>query len=289
MEHFIWDLDPQIFTIGPFAPRYYGLLFAIGFLVGYQIMRKIFLQEGHKEEDLSSLLMHMMLGTIIGARLGHCLFYEPAYYLSNPLEILFIWKGGLASHGGSIGVLLAAYLYKRKHPDQGYLWLADRLSIGVAFTAGCIRLGNFFNSEIIGRPSDLPWAIIFARIDQTPRHPSMLYESLTYFVLFAVLYLYYRKQGPGIPAGRMIGLMLTWIFTARFFIEFTKENQVAFENDMTMNMGQWLSIPFILFGITLMTGLYSRFMPSLASAAQKPPSAAAKTSRGKKKNKKKGN
>ncbi|MFW7381096.1 MAG: prolipoprotein diacylglyceryl transferase [Oligoflexus sp.] len=261
MEYFVWDLNPEIFRWGPIAPRYYGVLFATGFLVGYQLMKSIFLAEGRKEEDLSSLLFYLMVGTIVGARLGHCLFYEPAYYLRNPLEMLKIWQGGLASHGGSIGVLLAAWLYQRKHPDQPYLWLADRLAIGVAFAAGCIRLGNFFNSEIIGKPTDVPWAIIFARIDQLPRHPAMLYESLSYFLLFALLWGIYKLRGPNIPQGRLLGIMLAWIFTSRIIIEFYKEDQVAFEAGMILNMGQLLSIPFVLLGILLFTGYYKQWLP----------------------------
>ncbi|SME96389.1 prolipoprotein diacylglyceryl transferase [Pseudobacteriovorax antillogorgiicola] len=289
MEYFVWDVSPEIFKIEimsfSFAPRYYGLLFATGFLVGYQIMKKIFLHEGHKEEDLSSLLFHMMLGTIIGARLGHCLFYEPEYYLSNPLEILKIWKGGLASHGGSIGVLLACYLYKRHHPDQGYLWLADRLSIGTAFTACCIRLGNFFNSEILGKPTDVPWAIIFARTpNPEPRHPSMLYESAAYLVLFFLLLWLYNRKKENTRPGLLLGTLLTWVFTARVFIELTKENQVAFENDMMLNMGQLLSFPFIILGILLMTGKYKTIIkvPEGLERPSSPPPQSNKKSKTKK-------
>ena len=269
MEYFVWDIDPEIFKMGSFAPRYYGLLFATGFLVGYQIMKNIFLKAGYKEEDLSSLLMHMMLGTIIGARLGHCLFYEPAYYLSNPLEILFIWKGGLASHGGSLGILVSSLLYKRKHPEQAYMWLADRLALGIAFTAGCIRLGNFFNSEIIGKATDLPWAIVFARIDQQPRHPSMLYESASYFAIFAILMLIYNRKKEEVREGLMLGILIAGAFAARFFIEFTKENQVAFESDMFLNMGQLLSIPFVLSGLLLISGKYKNIIKVPDSVKQK--------------------
>ena len=223
MEHLIWDFQPEIFKLGSFAPRWYGLMFAIGFMVGYSVMQKIFREEGHNEEDLSSLLFHIMVGTIVGARLGHCLFYEPDYYLSHPLEILFVWKGGLASHGGTIGVMIGVWLYRLKHLDQGYVWLADRLAIGIAFTAACIRIGNFFNSEILGKPSDMPWAIIFKAAGETlPRHPAMLYESLSYLVLAGLLYGLYQKTKAK-TKGQMIGLMFFWIFTSRFFIEFYKE------------------------------------------------------------------
>ncbi len=273
MSHLVWDFSPSIFEFHGFAPRYYGLMFAIGFMVGYNITARIFNKEGRNEEDLSSLLFHIMVGTIVGARLGHCLFYEPDYYLSHPLEILFVWRGGLASHGGTIGVLVALWLYKRKHPDQGYIWLADRLAIGTAFTACCIRIGNFFNSEILGKPSDLPWAIIFAANgDNTPRHPAMLYESLAYLVLFGVLMWMYWKTDAGKVRGRLIGTMLAWIYTARFFIEFVKENQVPFENGMVLNMGQLLSIPFVIIGILLATGQLVRWLPWLDSSAPLPAS-----------------
>lgn len=268
MEHFVWDTSPEIFRLGPFALRYYGLLFAGGFVFGYYLMRKIFLAEGKSEDDLSSLLFYLMIGTIIGARLGHCLFYEPGYYLRNPLEILKVWQGGLASHGGSIGVMLAAWLYTRKVGDQAYLWLADRLAIAVAFAAGCIRLGNFFNSEILGRPAEVPWAIVFARIDHVPRHPAMLYESLSYFVLFGILYAMYKFMGPGIAQGRILGTMMIWIFTSRILIEFFKEDQVPFEAGMALNMGQLLSIPFVALGFLLLSGFIGRQFPQLVTPSK---------------------
>lgn len=270
MEHLVWDINPELFRIGGFGPRYYGLMFALGFLVGYHITRRIFLNEGKKEEDLSSLLFHIMVGTIMGARLGHCLFYEPAYYLSHPLEILKVWKGGLASHGGSLGVAIAIWIYTRKHIDQPYIWLADRLTIGVAFTAGCIRIGNFFNSEIIGKASDLPWAIVFTKIDNLPRHPAMLYESLAYLIIFAVLAFNYKRHSTALVPGRQIGILLIGSFTARFFIEFVKENQVAFESGMTLNMGQLLSIPFILVGVLFFTGKIAQWFPRLTLKSTPP-------------------
>jgi len=266
MEYIVWDVSPEIVRWGAFAPRYYGLLFATGFIVGYSLMKKMFLAEGKNEEDLSSLLFYLMVGTIVGARLGHCLFYEPQYYLSNPLEILKVWQGGLASHGGTIGVLLATWLYRRKHPDQAYLWLVDRLAIGTAFVAGSIRVGNFFNSEIIGKPTDVAWAIIFARVDQVPRHPAMLYEALSYFLLFGLLWLIYQSRGPNIAHGKLLGIMLTWIFSSRIVIEFFKEDQVAFEAGMFLNLGQLLSIPFVLIGILLFTGLYRQLLPKTLNA-----------------------
>ena len=262
MEHFVWNIDPEIFRIGNFGPRYYGLMFAIGFLVSYRICEGIWSKEHRSAESLSSLLVYVMVGTLLGARLGHCLFYDPAYYLLNPLEILMIWKGGLASHGGTLGVMLAVFIYQRKHPTQPYGWLADRLATVIPFGAGCIRVGNFFNSEIIGKPSDLPFAVIFSRVDEIPRHPAMLYEALSYFALFVLLMLRYRKQGSQLRPGSQIGIMLTWIFGFRILWEFFKENQVAFEDQMTFNMGQILSVPFVVVGVLLLTGLYRKWVPS---------------------------
>lgn len=263
MEHLVWDVQKEIFKIGNWGPRWYGLMFALGFLVGYSIIQRIFKAEGRKEQDLSSLLYHIMTGTIVGARLGHCLFYAPEQYLKRPLEILFIWEGGLASHGGTIGVLIAVWLFKRKHRDYEYLWLADRLSISTAFAAACIRIGNFFNSEILGKPSELPWAIIFPQSgDSLPRHPAMLYEAFSYLVLSIVLYRIY-KTTRALPAGRMIGLMFIWIFSSRFLLEFVKENQVAFENSMAINMGQILSLPFIILGALAYSGKLAQWLPWL--------------------------
>ncbi|HET9237379.1 MAG TPA: prolipoprotein diacylglyceryl transferase [Oligoflexus sp.] len=261
MEYLVWDFPKEIFKIGNWGPRWYGLMFALGFLVGYSIIQRIFKEEGRKEQDLSSLLYHIMIGTIVGARLGHCLFYAPEQYLKRPIEILFIWEGGLASHGGAIGVLIAVWLFKRKHRDYEYIWLADRLSISVAFAAACIRIGNFFNSEILGRPSTLPWAIIFAQNgDNIPRHPAMLYEALSYLTLSIVLYALYKKTRAQ-PEGRMIGLMFVWIFSSRFLLEYVKENQVAFETSMPINMGQILSLPFIVLGVLAFSGKLTRWMP----------------------------
>lgn len=252
MDYFVWDINPIIFSFGNgVGPRYYGLMFAVAFLVGYQLMLKAFKEKGYGEEVLSSLLYHVVIGTIVGARLGHCLFYEPEKYLTRPWEILFIWQGGLASHGGTVGVLLAVWLFHRKNRKIGYLWLADRMAPAIAFGAGCIRVGNFFNSEILGKPTSAFYAVIFKNVDMLPRHPAMLYEAASYFLLFAVLQFRYVKFKTDLKPASQIGLMFIWIFTARFFIEFVKENQESFENSMTLNMGQLLSLPFILLGLGL--------------------------------------
>ena len=251
MHHLVWNVDPAIVSFGPFTVRWYGLLFALGFLVGFQVMAQIYRAERRPFENLSSLLSYVMLGTIIGARLGHVLFYQPDYYLVRPWEIPMVWHGGLASHGGFAGVIIALYLYLRKHRDMSFIELADRLAIACLPAATMIRIGNFFNSEIIGRPSDLPWAIVFARVDDLPRHPAMLYEAAAYLVVFCALYVaYWRTRIIQFP-GRVFGITLATCFFARFMIEFVKENQMPFENQLPLNMGQLLSVPFVLTGIVL--------------------------------------
>src|SRR3972149_6180032 len=249
MRHWVWDMDPAIFHLGPFEVRWYGLLFALGFLLGFQIMAQIYGKEQRDLNNLSELLLYLMLGTVIGARLGHVLFYQPDYYLTHPWKIFMIWEGGLASHGGFAGVLIALYLYLKKHKDMSFLELADRLALPCLLAAALIRVGNFFNSEIIGTPSDLPWAVVFARIDAMPRHPAVLYEALAYLLVFSVSYFAYWKTTIIQFPGRVFGTALAICFLARFMIEFVKENQVQFENRLSLNMGQLLSIPFILFGI----------------------------------------
>jgi prolipoprotein diacylglyceryl transferase len=191
------------------------------------------------------------VGTLIGARLGHVLFYQPDYYLARPWEIVMIWQGGLASHGGFTGVLIALYFYVRKYRDMSFLDLSDRLVIASLPAAALIRVGNFFNSEIIGLPATVTWAVIFARIDSVPRHPAMLYETAAYLVLFCAVYVAYWKSSVAQFPGRILGITLVVAFLARFFIEFVKEEQVPFEQEMLVNMGQLLSIPFIIIGVAL--------------------------------------
>lgn len=247
-----WNVSPDIFSIGPVTIRWYGLLFALSFIVGYQIMYMVFKKENKREEDLNDLIWFMVLGTVLGARLGHCLFYNPAYYLSHPIEILEIWKGGLASHGAAIGILTSLYLYSRRKPDQSFLWIVDKIVITVALSGFFIRTGNLFNSEIIGKPTDLPWGFVFASIDNIPRHPTQIYEALAYLGVFFVLYFVYIKKTDKLKDGYLLGLFLILVFTFRFFVEFLKENQSYFEETMTLNMGQLLSIPFIILGIYLL-------------------------------------
>jgi len=249
LQYIIWDVSPEIFDTEYFSIRWYGLLFALGFLLGQQVLIYIFKKEGKPERDVETLTVYMVLSTVIGARLGHCLFYEPEYYLSNPIKILKIWEGGLASHGATIGILFALWLYARKKKDQSYLWVVDRIVITVALAGGLIRLGNLMNSEIIGKPTDVPWAFVFTAEDQQPRHPAQLYEAISCFILFGFLFWLWSRRKAKTPEGSLLGIFLIYIFTLRFLYEFLKEDQVAFEKDMVLNMGQWLSIPAVLGGI----------------------------------------
>ena len=250
MHFFIipWNVDPEIFRIGSFAVRWYGLLFASAFLFSYIIMNRIFRNENLSQEVLDRLTVYMAIGVVAGARLGHCLFYEPSYYLSNPVEILKIWKGGLASHGAAIGILIALWLFVRKE-KKDYTWIIDRIAIVVALSGFLIRMGNLMNSEIYGVETTMPWGFVFLRNgENVPKHPTQIYEGLTYLFIFILLMrIYWKNKGEHIQ-GLLISLALILIFTARFFIEFLKEDQVDFESGMTLNMGQWLSIPFVIAG-----------------------------------------
>ena len=276
-----WGPSPEIFELGPLSIRWYGLLFALGFLTGQYILIRIFRAEGKPEQDVETLTLYMVIATILGARLGHCLFYDPVYYLSNPLEILRIWKGGLASHGAAFGILFSLYLYvnydikakyffglipysfsskKVKRKGQSYLWIVDRIVIVVAL-AGCfIRFGNLMNSEIVGMPSDLPWGFIFLenpKYGDVPRHPAQLYESISCLIIFFILLAIWNKKKVKTPEGLLLGLFLILIFGLRFFYEFLKEVQEDFESDLPIKMGQILSIPLVLAGIYLLYRVFT--------------------------------
>jgi len=248
----VWDVNPEIFRIGSFAVRWYGLLFALGFVFGYIIIGRIFKKEHIPPKMLDTITTYMVVGTVVGARLGHCLFYEPEYYLSHPLEILMIWKGGLASHGAAIGILLSLYIFSRK-VKKPYLWVVDRIVIVVALAGFFIRTGNLMNSEIYGIQTDLPWGFIFVRWGETvPKHPTQIYEALSYMAIFILLYNLYNRKYKTMKNGYLTGLFLIILFSVRFLIEFIKEPQVGWEANMLLNMGQLLSIPFILAGIGLL-------------------------------------
>jgi len=257
-----WNVDPVIYMITDSFPlKYYGALFACGLLLGYYIVRNVYKKEGLPLDNLDSLLVYVIVGTILGARLGHCLFYEPAYFLEHPIEILlpiqkvagvykFVGFQGLASHGGSIGVLIAMLLYCRKYKVK-FLWLLDKMALGVPVTAVFIRLGNFMNSEIYGKPTNGNWGVVFQRDDLIPRHPTQLYEAFAYLLILVVVLQMYKTERFRNVNGLIFGTFITLVFLARFIIEFFKENQEAFENNMLINMGQILSIPFILIGLAL--------------------------------------
>ena len=253
LTYITWDIDPDIFTI-PFINhpvRWYGLLFAFAFLISQQIMYFIYKRDGRPATEVDTLTVYAVVATIVGARLGHVLFYDPIHYFQNPIKILMVWEGGLASHGGVIGILIAIYLFARK-TNANYLWVLDRVSIVASLTFCIIRLGNLMNSEMIGTPTNLPWAFIFTRMDDVPRHPAQLYEAIHYFIWFIVLFLVWYR----LKASMKIGLLFSWslimLFSLRFVDEFFKLDQVDFEGSMILNMGQLLSIPFILTGVLLL-------------------------------------
>lgn len=256
-----WNPSPEIFKIGAFALRYYSLLFLLAFVVSYIVLAKVFDKEKKPRELLDNLTIYILVGTMAGARIGHCLFYDFSYYSQHPWEIIlpfstvngnFEFTGfqGLASHGAAIGILIGALLFCRKY-KQNIWWLLDRLVIVVASSAFFIRMGNFFNSEIIGKPTDVSWAVVFEREDMLPRHPTQLYEGFCYLVIFVILLNVYRKYAAKVRGGFIFGLFLIMLFTVRFFVEFLKENQEPFEAAMLFNMGQTLSLPFIAAGIYL--------------------------------------
>ncbi|MFA7116298.1 MAG: prolipoprotein diacylglyceryl transferase [Bacteroidales bacterium] len=252
-----WNVDPVIFSIGIIKIKYYSILFVCGiFPIGYYIVRSMYKKEGVPLDKLDPLLYAILLGTVVGARLGHCFFYDPQYYLVHPLEILETWKGGLASHGGAIGVLIAVWWYVHRYGKKyGFdaLWILDRVAIAAAFAGAMIRLGNLFNSEIYGMATDLPWGFVFLRNGETiAKHPTQLYESLAYLLIGILLLVLYRKQLKKIHRGFFIGVFFILVFLARFFIEFVKNPQSNFEVGMSLNMGQILSIPFIMVGIILL-------------------------------------
>lgn len=254
-----WHVNPVMFQIGPVAIRWYSILFVSGFIIGWYLFRWFFRREGVPEKLLDPLLYTLLIATIVGARLGHCLFYQPDYYLGSWKgfwEIFQPWKGGLASHGGAIALLLgmwwfAAHYGKKNNFD--FLWIMDHLCITVAFAGCLIRCGNLFNSEIYGDVTSLPWGFIYElRGETVPKHPTHIYEALSYLILGLVMVWIYRKRLEKTHRGFFFGLFLIGCFGMRFLIEFIKEPQVGFEESMALNMGQILSIPFIIAGIALL-------------------------------------
>ena len=263
LNYVTWNVSPEIFTIGGFSLRYYSAFFAIGFILAYFIIKHYYRKENIPQKELDRLTIFVVLGGIIGARLGHCIFYEPSYFLTSKhwMEMIlpfsfspFKFTGfqGLASHGGAIGVLVAVFIFKFKSKQDGFLSITDKLVIPIGFVGALIRFGNLMNSEIYGYPTDLPWGFLFVRNGDTlPCHPTQIYEALCYIIVSVVLILLYKRKNFAEKHGLMLGAFLIMVFTARFFIEFFKQNQEAFEEGMSLNMGQILSIPAIVCGIVL--------------------------------------
>lgn len=246
----IWNVSPDLISVGPLTVRWYGLMFAVGFLMGYVIVARMFRHEGAPEKWLGTLLIYLIVATVVGARLGHVIFYEWDYYSSHLSEIPKVWEGGLASHGGAIACMIAVCLFSRFTARKPVSWTMDKVVIPIALTAGLIRLGNLMNSEIYGTATTLPWGFIFVRDGQTaPMHPTQIYEALAYFALFAVLMWMYWKRNAQERPYLLTGVFFLWVFAARFLIEFVKNPQEEWEATMTLNMGQLLSLPFIAFGI----------------------------------------
>lgn len=267
-----WHVNPVLFHLGPLEIRWYSLLFVSGFILGWYIFRWYFRREGVKEELLDPLLYTLLIATIVGARLGHCLFYQPDYYLGSRegfLEIFQPWKGGLASHGGGIALVIAMIWFSRHYgPKNGFdfWWIADKLCITIAFAGFFIRLGNLFNSEIYGDVTNLPWGFIFElRGESEPKHPTQLYEAFSYLILGLCLIGTYKWKLDKVYRGFFFGAFLVGCFGVRFLVEFIKEPQVGFEQGMALNMGQILSIPFILAGLTILIVSYTKKRPARLS------------------------
>ena len=256
LDFITWNADPILFSLGPISVRWYGLAFAVGFIIGYNIVAKMFKHEGAPEKWLGILLAYVVVATIIGSRLGHVFFYEWPYYSQHPGEILKIWNGGLASHGGTIAIIIALFLFSWIVTKKPASWVFDKIVVAIALVGGLIRLGNLMNSEIYGGLTDLPWGFIFVRDGETePKHPTQIYEALCYFCLFALLmWMYWKKNAEERP-WLITGVFFIGIFLPRFLIEYIKNVQVESEYEMIanygVNMGQALSVPFILLGVAL--------------------------------------
>ncbi len=271
LNYITWDVDPELFSIGPLTVRWYGLLWAIGIFLALIIVNKLYKNEKLPESWIDKKFFYMVIGVIVGARLGHCLFYEwhllpqPVEilgitfkygnpFLAKPWEMLYVWQGGLSSHGGAFGLMAAMYFYNKNVTKKGFIWGFDRLVIGVAVAGACIRLGNLMNSEIYGGVTNLPWGFIFVRDprgDGLPHHPTQIYEMLYCLITFAIIWWMYWKKQAYKRVGLIFGVFLIGIFGTRFLLEFIKLDQEAFESGMWLNMGQILSIPFIIWGIYL--------------------------------------
>ena len=259
-----WNPDPELFNLfGSFPIRYYGLLWGIGIVLSCIIVQRQYRDRKISEDKFTPLFFYCVIGITLGARLGHCIFYDWSYYQNHLIEMIlpirqfpgegWKWIGykGLASHGGTLGLIIALWLYCRK-TKMHYMDVLDMIAVATPICACCIRLANLMNSEIIGKPTDMPWAFVFEQVDMLPRHPAQLYEAIAYFIFFLIMIFLYKNYGKKLHRGFFFGLCLTEIFVFRFFVEFLKENQVDFENSMSLNMGQWLSVPFVIIGVYFM-------------------------------------
>lgn len=257
LSYIHWNASPEIVNIGPFSLRWYGLLFAAGFLAGLFIVKKMFKAEKVPEEWLDKVFIYVVIGAVVGARLGHVFFYDWDYYSQHLSDIPKVWKGGLASHGGALGIFLAFWLYSKRVSKKSMLWIMDKVAVPTALAGFFIRMGNLMNSEIIGKQAEVSWAFIFMRVDDVPRHPVQLYESLCYLLSFFILYRVYWKTDKKKKAGYLFGLFMVLIWGLRFFMEFFKKSQGGFESAFgnVLSTGQLLSIPFVL------VGLYFMFRP----------------------------
>ena len=267
-----WNVSPEAFSLGPLTVRWYGILYGCAFIVSGYAFSELLKFDKVPEDFTNHALVYMILGTIIGARIGDCFFYHPKYYLQNPLEVFAIWNGGLSSHGGACGILTALYLFGRK-TGKSYIWVLDRVVIVVGVAGFFIRMGNLMNSEIYGHATTLPWGFVFERHGETlPKHPTQIYEALYYALTYFLLRFVYRKSDNRPRPFLIFGMFLIMVFVFRFCIEFIKNPQEDFEQNMMFNMGQWLSTPFIILGVIMLTISSRQKKPviPLAISHQKP-------------------
>ena len=252
IDHVVhWHFDPTLFSAGWLHIRWYGLIWAAAFIFGQYFLLWIYRRENRDINGAEHLMSYGLFGTVIGARLAHCLIYDPTFYLTHPIAILKVWEGGLASHGGALGLLLALWLYTRKFPVPSMMWLLDRVAVPAAMGGAFIRIANFLGSDILGRPTSGTWGVIFDAADQIPRHPVQLYEAAAYIVIFVMLLLLYLRRGARTPDGLLLGIFMLSVFMARFGLEFFKAPQAAYEAGFSITVGQWLSVPFMLVGAYL--------------------------------------
>ncbi len=260
-----WNASPEIFEIGSLSVRWYGVFWALSFYLGYEIMIRIFKRDSVDVKHADKLLIYIAVGAVVGARIGHCFFYDFGYYSKNLIDVFEVWEGGLSSHGGAMGILLALFFYQKKVGTKSYGWLLDRLVIPISLGAFFIRMGNLMNSEIYGHQTDLPWGFIFARAGEVvPKHPTQFYEGIPYLVLFLILGWLYLKKIKKLPTGFLLSFFAIFMFIVRFLVEFVKENQSPFEANMPLNMGQLLSLPLIIAGVIVMVIIVNKHKARMA-------------------------